>query len=145
MSIGAFSILSICIDDRIGQKVYPLYPFSKTEKLPIEQRTYLSSPSLSGKVWETVHAIQKKKGAQSNTLAGLSTLSVSRKVPNKYALCLSCCRNVLRLLCVAQSQSINYFMSYVATRDNRGTANRMRETLLREFYYQNSVIHVCGC
>ena len=85
MSIGAFSILSICIDGRIGQKVYPLYPFSETEKLPIEQRTYLSSLSLSGKVWETVHAIQKKKGAQSNTLAGLSTLSVSRKVPNEYA------------------------------------------------------------
>ena len=85
MSIGAFSILSICIDGRIGQKVYPLYLFLETEKLPIRQRTYLSSLSLSGKVWETVHAIQKKKGAQSNTLAGLSTLSVSRKVPNEYA------------------------------------------------------------
>ena len=80
MSIGAFSILSICTDGRIGQKVHPLYPFSETEKLPIEQRTYLSR-----KVWETVHAIQKKKGAQSNTLAGLSTLSVSRKVPNECA------------------------------------------------------------
>ena len=61
MSIGAFSILSICINGKIGQKVYPFYPFSETEKLPIKQRTYLSSLSLSGKVWETVHAIQKRK------------------------------------------------------------------------------------
>ena len=85
MSIGAFSILSICTDGKIGQKVYPLYPFSETEKLPIEQRKYLSGLPFSGKVWQTVHAIQKKKGGQSNTLAGLSTLSVSRKVTNEYA------------------------------------------------------------
>ena len=85
MSIGAFSILSICTDGKIGQKVYPLYPFSETEKLPIEQRKYLSSLPFYGKVWQTVHAIQKKKGGQSNTLAGLSSLSVSRKVTNEYA------------------------------------------------------------
>ena len=85
MFIGAFSILSICTDGRIGQKVYPFYPFSEKEKLPIKQRTHLSSLSLSGKVWETVHAIKKQKGAQSNTLAGPSTISVSRKVPNEYA------------------------------------------------------------
>ena len=57
-------------------------------------------------------------------------------------LCLSRFRNVPRLLSVAQSRSINSFMSYVATEDNGRTANRMRETSLREFYYENSVNHV---
>ena len=47
-----------------------------------------------------------------------------------------------RLFSVAQSRSINSFMSYVATEDNGRTANRMRETSLREFYYENSVNHV---
>ena len=50
-----------------------------------------------------------------------------------------------RLLSVAQSRSINSFMSYVATKDNERTANPTHETSLREFLYQNSVIHVCDC